>query len=152
MTTVEASVEVDAPADRAWEVVSDPTNLPQWDRHIVGVDGVPAEGLEVGTEYRVHLRFMAVRAVIFAKVLEIRHNEYARLRLRGIVEATVENWVKPIAPNRTMLRHRVEYRFRGGFLGELAARAVNVVGAGVMLRRGTLAQKRQIESRRPGDA
>ena len=44
MTTVEFSVEVDAPAETVWEIASDPQNLPQWDKHIVRVD-VPEGGM-----------------------------------------------------------------------------------------------------------
>ena len=45
----------------------------------------------------------------------------------------------------------VEYRFRGGPLGELVAGSLRLVGgAQFALRHGTLAQKREIESgRRP---
>ena len=34
MTTVEFSVEVEAPPERVWTVASDPRNLPHWDRHV----------------------------------------------------------------------------------------------------------------------
>ena len=37
MSTVEFSVEVDAPPERVWEVVSNPANIPHWERHVVSV-------------------------------------------------------------------------------------------------------------------
>jgi hypothetical protein len=46
-----------------------------------------------------------------------------------------------------MLRHEVSYVFKGP-LGRFAASSVNAVGgAQLALRRGALAQKREIESR-----
>jgi hypothetical protein len=40
----------------------------------------------------------------------------------------------------------VNYQFRGGPLGKLAARSLRMIGgAGLALRHGALAQKRQIE-------
>src|SRR2546425_967993 len=43
MSVVQVSVDVDAPPESVWAIVSDPRNLPRWDRRIVAVDGVPAE-------------------------------------------------------------------------------------------------------------
>ena len=37
MTTVEFSVEIDAPPERVWTVTSNPRNLPHWDKHIESV-------------------------------------------------------------------------------------------------------------------
>ncbi len=91
MTVLEEEVLVSAPPGRVWEVVSDPRNLPQWDRRIAGVTGVPDGGLTNGSTYTTEM-------------------------------------------------------FRGGPLGDLAARAVRMFGARSLLRRGEQAQKRQAES------
>jgi hypothetical protein len=49
-----------------------------------------------------------------------------------------------------MLEHVVEYRFRGGPLGDLVSKSLRLVGgAQLALRHGTLAQKQQIESGQP---
>ena len=64
----------------------------------------------------------------------------------GLVDAVIETWVEPDGDSRSRLRHRIEYRFRGGPLGDLAARAVRMFGARSLLRRGVQAQKRQAES------
>ena len=58
MTTVEFSVEVDAPPERVWEVTSNPRNLPYWDKHIESAH-VAREGLGPGARYEVTMRFMA---------------------------------------------------------------------------------------------
>lgn len=151
MTTVEFDVVVDAPADAVWEVVGDPRNLPHWDRHIARVDGIPAQGLREGSRYTTEMRFIALRTTIEGLVLEWDPPRRSRIRLSGLVNATVTTTVEPLSGDRSLLEHVVEYRFRGGPLGEIAARSLaRVGGAHLALRRGTLAQKREIEERYAG--
>lgn len=145
MSVVEAWVEVQAPQQTVWAVVADPRNLPRWDRHIVGVEGAPEDGLRPGVSYWTRVRFLGVQARVRAEVLELRPPRYAKLRLTGIVDGVVETWLDPLDGDRTRLRHRVEYRFPGGRLGRMAATAVRMMGASVLLARGARAQKRQAE-------
>ena len=74
-----------------------------------------------------------------------RAAEYSKIRLKGVIEAVIETWLDPMPGGRTRLRHRIEYHFPGGSLGELAGRAVGALGANSLLRRGVEAQKRQAE-------
>lgn len=146
MTVVSVAVEVDAPLERAWEVVSDPRNLPHWDRHVVRVSGVPSTGLHEGARYVVEMRLLAVRAKVQALVLEWDPPRRVSIRLTGVLGATVTSTVEPLGARRSRLEHVVEYRFRGGPLGDLAARSLRRFGgAQYALRHGTLAQKREIE-------
>jgi uncharacterized protein YndB with AHSA1/START domain len=146
MSVVTVSVEVDAPAERVWEVISDPRNLPQWDRHIAQVQGVPATGLREGARYVTEMRFLGVRAKIRVRVLDWEPPRRAKFRLRGVLEGTITSTVEPLGPDRSRLEHVVDYGFRGGPIGALAARSLRMVGgARYALRRGTLAQKREIE-------
>jgi carbon monoxide dehydrogenase subunit G len=148
MTVVTASTEVAAPIDVAWEVVSDPRNLPHWERHIVRVTGVPKEGLREGSRYVTEMRFMSVSAKVRARVLEWDPPRRATFRLEGVLDATVTTTLEPLGDARTLLEHVVEYSFRGGPLGAIAARSLRLVGgASFALRRGTAAQRRQIEDR-----
>jgi uncharacterized membrane protein len=147
MTRVKTSVEVEAPQKVAWDVVSDPRNLPMWDRHITKVVGVPPGGLEVGVEYTTRLTFWGVNAHVDAEVLELTPPELSRIRLSGpMIRATVTTRLEPLGEDRCRLEQEVDYRFRGGPLGMIAARALAASGGpGYVLRRGTLAQKHQIE-------
>jgi ligand-binding SRPBCC domain-containing protein len=145
MTTVEFSVEVDAPPARVWEVTSDPANLPQWDRHIESVR-VPEGELAPGVHYEVVMRFMALRSTVGAEVLEWEPPWRAVIRLTGLLEATVTTAIALLPFDRSVLRHEISYRFRGP-LGGIAARSIQAVGGSQLaLKRGVLAQKRQIEN------
>ena len=46
MPVIRTEVEVHAPQEKVWQVVSDPRNLPRWYRHVVAVRGVPSGGLK----------------------------------------------------------------------------------------------------------
>lgn len=153
MTTVEFDVVVDAPPQAVWEVISDPRRLPHWDKHIVRVDGVPAGGLREGMRYWTRMRFMLFHSTIDGEVLEWDPPHLAKIRLTGLLDATVTSTVEPLSGGRSLLEHAIDYRFRGGPLGEIAARSLaRVGGAHLALRHGTLAQKREIEERLLGEA
>lgn len=144
-TTVEFSVEVDAPPEDVWAVASDPTNLPQWDRHIESVE-LPEGPLRLGTRYRVRLRFIAVRTTVEAVVVEWEPPWRSVIRLEGMLEATVATSIASLPYERSVLRHEVTYRFRGP-LGGFGARSLQALGgAHLALKHGVLAQKRQVET------
>jgi uncharacterized protein YndB with AHSA1/START domain len=148
VTRVEFDVVVDAPPEAVWEVISDPRRLPHWDRHIVRVEGVPAGGLRKGMRYSTEMRFLAFRSTIDGEVLEWDPPKRSAIRLTGLLEATVTSTIEPLAGDRSLLEHVIDYRLRGGPLGEIAARSLaRMGGAHLALRHGTLAQKRDIEAR-----
>jgi uncharacterized membrane protein len=147
VTRVAVEIEIDATPEQVWTVVSDPRNLPHWDKHIVDVLNLPSSGLATGTRYTTVMRFMAVRARVAAEVLGWDPPHASSIRLTGVVDATVTTTVEAIGDHRSRLRHEVDYRFPGGPLGKVAARSMALVGgAQFALRRGALAQKREIEA------
>jgi carbon monoxide dehydrogenase subunit G len=145
-TRAEASIEIDAPPETVWKMASDPRNLPHWDRHIEAAH-VARETLRPGSRYEVRMRFMAVTARVEVEVREWEPPWRAVLQLHGLLQATVTTSVASLPFDRSLLRHQVEYRFKGP-LGLFGARSLNAVGgAHLALRRGLAAQKREIESR-----
>lgn len=146
MTTAEFSVEVEASVEATWQIASDPRNLPQWDKHIVRVE-FPEGGMQPGAAYEVVMGFMSVQTTVHATVLEWEPPWRSSVKLKGLLEATVTTSVASLPFDRSMLRHEVDFRFRGPF-GRLGAAGLNAMGgAQFALRRGVLAQKREIELR-----
>ena len=144
MSTTSYSVEVEAPPEIVWQVVSDPRNLPHWDRHIRAAR-LPEGGLRPGVRYEVEMGFMGVRATVPCEVLEWEPPWRASFHLGGLLDATVKTTVAALPFDRSVLRHEVRYIFKGP-LGSFAAASVNAVGgAAFALKRGTLAQCRAIE-------
>ncbi|MET0800166.1 MAG: SRPBCC family protein [Actinomycetota bacterium] len=145
MTTVEFSVEVDAPPETVWQITSDPRNLPQWDTHIVRVVP-PHDGMALGARYEVVMGFIGVQTTVRATVIEWEPPWRSSIRLEGLLDATVTTSVASLPFGRSMLRHEVTYRFRGPF-GGLGAAGLNAMGgAQYALRHGVLAQRREIEA------
>jgi carbon monoxide dehydrogenase subunit G len=148
MGHVSIDMEIDATPEEVWSVVSDPRNLPKWERHILSVRGVPEEGLKTGGRYTTELKMFGVRGTIEAEVLDMEPPRHSRIRLRGFLDATVKTSVSPLSNgSRALLEHDVEYHFRGGGLAAFATEGLGLTGGpSMVLRRGTLAQKRQIEA------
>ncbi|MGH2724121.1 MAG: SRPBCC family protein [Actinomycetota bacterium] len=147
MTTVRHWEVVEAPPEEVWAVVSDPRNLPRWNRYIRSVHGVPQNGLRPGSRYWTQLAVMGVTFRVDAEVEEIDPPRFARVRLSGPVDAIVRTWVRPAGRDRSRLEHEVDYRLRGGPIGGIVARGLRVFGAPTLLRRGVRAQKRHAEGR-----
>ena len=145
LSVLELSIDVDAPPERVWEVVSDPRNLPRWDGHIVRVEGVPRDGLVAGSTYTVVVRFLGVTARAECVVTDLDVPDHAEVQVEGVIEAKVRSWVTPIDGGGARIRHRVDYRFPGGPIGTIAARAFRMLGGSAILRRGLQQQKRQAE-------
>ena len=149
MTVVEFSVEVDAQAEAVWKVASDPTNLPHWDKHVVRVRP-PQGGMHDGARYEVDMGFLAVQTTVRATVVEWDPPWRSRIRLEGLLEALITTSVASLH-DRSVLRHEIDYRFRGP-LGGFGAMSLNALGgAHLALKRGVLSQRRQIEDAAASD-
>ncbi|MGH2740732.1 MAG: SRPBCC family protein [Actinomycetota bacterium] len=145
MSVVRSSEMVDAPPQEVWRIVADPRNLPRWNRHIQRVTGVSDNPLKKGSKYEAELRAVGLSSRVEATVVDIDPPRSAEVRLTGPLEAVVITRLKPVGAGRTLLEHEVEYRLKGGPLGEMLGRALSRLGAGSVLKRGTRAQKRQVE-------
>jgi uncharacterized membrane protein len=144
VSTTEFSVEIDASPERVWEVVSDPANIPHWERHVESVQ-IPDGGLGEDSTYSVVMVFMGIRVRVRGEILRWEPPSYATIHLKGPLDATIETSIARLPHDRSLLRHEVTYQFRGP-LGGLVAAGLNAVGGAQLgIRRGTLGQKRQIE-------
>jgi hypothetical protein len=147
MTSVEYSVEVDAPPEDVWAVTSDPRGLPAWERLIESV-AAPAGGLGPGVRFTVTMSFAGVRATVPCVVREWEPPWRSVVGLHGLLVATVATSVASLPFDRSVLRHEVQYVFKGP-LGSFAAASLRAIGgAEYALRRGTEAQLRAIAANR----
>ena len=107
---------------------------------------VPEGGLAEGVRYEVDMGFMAVQTTVRAAVLEWEAPWRSSIRLDGLIEGVVTTSIGALPHDRCVLRHEVDYRFKGP-LGGFGAASLNMLGgAHLALRHGVLAQKRQIEA------
>jgi uncharacterized protein YndB with AHSA1/START domain len=145
VTVIRHSAEIDASPEEVWRIVGDPRNLPQWNQHILAVHEVPPTGLVPGAKYWTEMGGFGIRFRILAEVVELDPPTYSWIRLTGPVTASVRTWVHPTSDGRTLLEHEVDYHVRGGPIGEVIGRALRLLGATRMLKKGIEAQKRQVE-------
>src|SRR2546427_12678435 len=106
MTVVEASTVVDAPAAVVWKVVSDPRNLPRWDRRIGRVRGSHEGPFRTGSRYETEVQFLGVRTRVPVVAEEVDEPEDARLRRGGVLSAPVGAWLQELPQGRTRLGPR----------------------------------------------
>jgi hypothetical protein len=109
-------------------------------------NGLLALGLRPGDRYWTEMGGFGVRFRVRAELLEADPPRYSRVRLTGPLEAVVRTWIRPAGRRRSRLEHEVDYSVRGGPIGAVVSRALRLVGAPQMLKRGIRAQKRQAES------
>lgn len=145
VTRIREHTLVDAPPEDVWDTISDPRNLPRWNKHILAVHDPPENGLKPGARYWTEMGGFGLRFRVRAEVLEIEAPRYSRVKLSGPIEATVQTWVHPAGRRRSRLEHQVDYRVPGGPLGAMIARVLRRLGARGLLHRGIKAQKRQVE-------
>jgi carbon monoxide dehydrogenase subunit G len=145
MSVVRQWTVVDATPEEVWGVVADPRNLPRWNRYIKSVNDVPENGLRQGSTYWTEMGVMGVSFRVKARVEEIDPPRFARVHLSGPLDAVIRTWVRPVGTRRSRLEHEVDYRLRGGPIGAVIARGLQLLGAPALLRRGLRAQKRQVE-------
>jgi uncharacterized protein YndB with AHSA1/START domain len=147
VTRIRETVIVEAPVEDAWNVVSDPRNLPRWNKHITDVHDVPEDGLKPGSRYWTELGGAGFHFRVRAQVEEWEPPRYSRIRLSGPLDAIVHTWVHPAGTHRSRLEHQVDYHLHHtGPLDELIGKALRVFGARTLLRRGIRAQKQQVEA------
>ena len=146
MTWAHYSTEVTASPSKVWSEISDPRNLAKWDDRVKEVDGVPDDGLHEGITYTTTFKLVGVTAKVKAKVVTLDPPRESVVDLQGLILGKVETTIAPLKGDRSRLTQSVTFRFRGGFIGNVAARALRLTGGpDIVLKRAVENQKRRIE-------
>jgi hypothetical protein len=146
MTWAHYSTEVTASPSKVWSEISDPRNLAKWDDRVKAVDGVPDDGLHEGITYTTTLKLVGVIAKVKAKVVTLDPPRESVVHLQGLILGKVETTIAPLKGDRSRLTQSVTFRFRGGLIGHMAARALRLTGGpDIVLKRAVENQKRRIE-------
>jgi uncharacterized membrane protein len=142
---VAASIEIDAPPNRVWEVVSDParvlsfmSGVTRWE-----ADGEPTKGL--GARYRVLFRVGAAEVGGLIEVVEWEEGrELAWTSVLGVDQRG--RWrVRPTGNRRTRVELRMAYGVAGSGLSGWVAERIAAPMLSGHLRRSLRALKRLIE-------
>jgi uncharacterized membrane protein len=126
MTLVSASIEIDAPRERVYDLVLDPTRLDEWvtiHRRVNSLDeGAPHEGFEMN-------QTLCLRGANFKvswTLTEAERPDHATWEGRGPAHsyARTSYGLREIDGTRTRFDYENEFKAPGGFLGAAASRMV----------------------------
>jgi uncharacterized protein YndB with AHSA1/START domain len=145
VTLVESELEIEAPPERVFELLLDPSRLKEWVTASRGVSDAPDQ-LRPGSEFRQRLRFGGASFDVIWKVVELDPPRLATWEGRGPAgsQASVRYELAEDS-NGTRFRYRNEYRLPGGKLGAAAGR-VSAAPARRAMRSSLAKLKRLLES------
>jgi uncharacterized protein YndB with AHSA1/START domain len=122
MPKIRSEIEIDAPPERVWEIVSDPERLPQYNATIIEVSDATGRLDRVGTTYQGVAKVYGRRIEGGWEVTEVI--PLRRIVQRGSApgggEATVVGTLEPTERGTTRSAVEIDYQLPAGFLGELA--------------------------------
>ncbi len=123
---VERSIEIDAPADRIYDVVMDPHRLEDWVTIHVGLKSAPSGELERGSELVQSLKLAGRRFDVHWDVVEADRPKRVVWEGRGPVHsrAKVVYDIHPNDHDKTAFSYVNEYSLPGGPLGRIAGGAL----------------------------
>jgi carbon monoxide dehydrogenase subunit G len=131
MTAVNASIEIDAPPDRVWDVIMDPEHFGDWvtiHRKLGHVDDGPLRhGFEVEQTLCLHHANFKVRWSL-DEVHAPHHAVWVGKGPAGSHARIVDRLTPLDDGERTLFDYRNEYSQPGGFVGRMASRVL-VAGA-----------------------
>lgn len=122
MPRIHSEIEIEAPPERVWEILTDPERLPEYNATIIEVSDATGRLDQVGSTYRGVAKVYGRRIEGVWEVTEV-------IPMRRIVQrgsapgggaATVSGTLEPTDRGTTRAAVEIDYELPAGFLGELA--------------------------------
>jgi uncharacterized protein YndB with AHSA1/START domain len=129
MSTVHATIEIDAPIQRVWDTVMDPKHLKDWVTIHRSVRGVSDEPLRKGSTMEQVLHIRGVSFHVHWTLTDIKSPERAEWEGQGPAHslARIRYELSADGDGRTKFAYTNEFGVPGGRLGSMASRFI--VGA-----------------------
>jgi uncharacterized protein YndB with AHSA1/START domain len=122
MPKVRSEIEISAPPERVWEILTDPERLPQYNATIIEVSDATSRLDQVGATYRSVAKVYGRRIEGTWEVTEVV--PMRRIVQRGSAPgggaATVIGTLEPTDRGTTRAAVEIDYQLPAGFLGEIA--------------------------------
>jgi uncharacterized membrane protein len=124
VTLVTASIEIDAPRERVYDVVLDPTRLDEWVTIHRRVNSSDAGALREGFEMNQTLHLRGANFRVSWTLTEAERPDHATWEGRGPAHsyARTSYDLCELDGNRTRFDYENEFKAPGGFLGAAASR------------------------------
>jgi uncharacterized protein YndB with AHSA1/START domain len=129
MSTVHVTTKINAPVERVWETVMDPTCLKDWVTIHRWVRDVSSNPLREGSTMKQCLHLRGVNFHVNWKVVDLQAPNHAEWAGQGPAhsEARIRYELRPDGKNATEFEYINEFSPPGGRLGSMASRMI--VGA-----------------------
>ena len=129
MSTVHATIEIDAPKERVWETIMDPDRLGDWVTIHRSVTGVSDHPLKPGSTMQQVLHMRGVSFHVNWKLVELSPPNRAEWEGHGPAHsgAKISYVLSGDGDSPTKFEYMNEFNVPGGRLGSLASRVI--VGA-----------------------
>jgi uncharacterized protein YndB with AHSA1/START domain len=129
MSTVQVSISIDAPPERVWDTIMDPTQLKDWVTIHKAVRDVSSKPLREGSTMEQVLTLRGVSFHVHWELVEVDRPHIAQWDGRGPAHsrARIRYELSPNSENGTRFDYTNEFTPPGGRLGVVASRVI--VGA-----------------------
>lgn len=109
MQVLDASVDIEAPAERVWDVLADTPRYPEWNPFVTRFEGELREGADVRVTVRAPGRSPVTFAARIARLAPGRELRWkGRWFLPGLFDGNHALTVEPLAEGRARFRTREE--------------------------------------------
>ena len=126
MSTVEATTRIDAPIDRVWDTVMDPSRLKDWVTIHRDVRDVSSQPLAQGSTMEQVLCLRGVNFHVHWQLVDVTPPHRAQWEGRGPAHsrATIRYELQDEGNGATEFKYTNEFRAPGGMLGNVASRVI----------------------------
>ncbi len=117
MATIHKSIDIDAPAERVFEVLTDPKRLPEYAPGLVSVEDIQQTEQHLGDSFRATYAVLGLHFPMIFTATEYEQPTRLTTRFEGGMKGT---WTWMLVPRekRTHLTTVMEYEMAGGILGK----------------------------------
>jgi uncharacterized protein YndB with AHSA1/START domain len=126
MSTVEVKTTIEAPIDRVWATVMDPSRLKDWVTIHRGVSGVSSQPLTTGSTMDQVLCLRGVNFRVHWKLVDVAPPHRAQWEGRGPAHshAAIRYDLEDDGNGATAFKYTNEFKAPGGVLGNAASRVI----------------------------
>jgi carbon monoxide dehydrogenase subunit G len=117
MTIIDHSIVINAPIERVFDLIDEPSRLPDYVPGVRRVDEIQRSTERVGDSFRAHYTVLGVAMPTRFTTIEYVKPQTVGLQMDGALSGTYALTLKPEGRS-TRVNLRIQYHIKGGLLGQ----------------------------------
>jgi len=117
MATIHKSIDINAPAERVFEMLTDPRRLPEYAPGLISVEDIRQTEQHVGDSFRATYAVLGLHFPMTFTATEYEHPTKFTRRFEGGMKGTWTWRLEPLGKS-THVTTAMEYEMAGGILGK----------------------------------